>query len=104
MPLTANSSRLHDAEETVTCELAADSAPLIDLLLPTRTVPKLKFEGVTVRTPPEDVGAFVGIVAPQASCIAEAANNNHKKYRARVWRLKKYSPKATLGLPEAEET
>src|SRR5207247_7882548 len=81
----------HDAEETVTSELVADSIPFNDLLLPTSTVPKLKFEGVTLSCPAVlDVGVLFGMAAPppQASCSAEAAISSHKRYRLYMQRLK----------------
>src|SRR6184192_3894937 len=65
----------------VTSELVADSIPFSDLLSPTSTVPKLKFEGVTLSCPAVlDAGVLFGMAAPppQASCSAEAAISSHK--------------------------
>ena len=76
--------RSQDAEDTITSELVADSIPFSDLLLPTSTVPKLKFEGVTLSCPALlDAGVVFGMAAPppQASCSAEAAISSHKRYR-----------------------
>src|SRR5438445_3940314 len=91
MPLSANPWPFHDAEETVTSELVADSTPFSDLLLPTSTVPKLKFEGVTLSCAAvEGAGALFGMAAPppQASCSAEAAISSHKRYRPCMQYLK----------------
>lgn len=58
-PLTEYPDPIHDADETVTSAVDADSVPVSDELLPTGTLPKFSAEGDTASAPVVGGGGWV---------------------------------------------
>jgi hypothetical protein len=59
IPLTEYPEPLHNADETVTSAVEAESVPFNDELLPTATLPKFKVEGDTANAPVVGGGGWV---------------------------------------------